>query len=84
MCHIASVLLLLLLLHPLASSDVVRADGGFYTGAFSKGQPAGGPGVFTFANGNKQGGKWIEQKEEGAEDDALPKLVWISDVDASI
>jgi hypothetical protein len=67
--------------------------------------------VFTFANGNKQSGKWIEQarcprptlctanaallpcvassnfgaqKEEGAEEDAVPKLVWITDAEASI
>jgi hypothetical protein len=36
-------------------------DGGYYSGAFARGQPAAGPGVFTFANGNKQSGKWIEQ-----------------------
>ena len=66
------------------SHNTSAADGGFYTGAFARGQPSAGSGVFAFANGNKQSGKWIEQKEEGAEDDALPKLVWISEVDASI
>ncbi len=80
------------------------SDGGFYSGAFARGQPAAGPGVFTFANGNKQSGQWIAQvhafcradagvrvmhdtslqKEEGAEEDAPPKLVWISAADASI
>lgn len=69
---------------PLSANLTLSADGGFYSGAFARGQPAAGPGVFSFANGNKQSGKWIEQKEEGAEDDALPKLVWISDADASI
>ena len=79
-------------------------DGGFYSGAFARGQPAAGPGVFSFANGNKQSGQWIAQvralcrsdagvhvvhltslqKEEGAEEDAPPKLVWISAADASI
>ncbi len=40
-------------------------DGGFYSGAFSRGQPAAGHGVFTFANGNKQGGNWIAQVASG-------------------
>lgn len=69
---------------PHCVAITLLADGGFYSGAFARGQPAAGSGVFTFANGNKQSGKWIEQKEEGAEEDALPKLVWISDADASI
>jgi hypothetical protein len=86
-----------------ARCNTLPADGGFYSGAFARGQPAAGPGVFVFANGNKQSGQWIaqviadallwpffygiltfEQKEEGAEEDAPPKLVWISDAEANI
>ena len=46
---------------PLSANLTLSADGGFYSGAFARGQPAAGPGVFSFANGNKQSGKWIEQ-----------------------